>query len=184
MLSDQRHGGLAQSPASKLDAATTSLSEDPSRSWSQSNLLLYQAASAADHVKTEAQKVGIKVETDDGATNGPMSSQERQYYGVDALGQIVRCKDDRKSQQLETELVHLRSALSEKNSEVQGLSLKLEEAYRVIERYKQQFSELAMSTSSSSQPATSSSAIGPSSDDHSDGVATTAAVTSASSMSG
>lgn len=162
--SDQRRGGLAQSSISKLDAGHS----DPSRSWpqSQSNLVIYQAsastASSADQVqvKVESQrsqggmKSGSKSTPDSGVLNGPVCGDHQgvtQYYSIDQLGQVIKCEEDvSRRNQLEAELLHLRSALSEKTSEVQSLNHKLEEAYRIIDRYKQQF-DLAQPTAASGQ---------------------------------
>lgn len=182
-LSDQQHGGLVQSSSSKLDVVT-SLSDDPTRAWpqSQSNLVLYQAAAMAtpaDQAKTDPHRSQAKVKTaGDGAMNGPMSQDhpKQQYYAVDQHGQVVKCDDDSgRKNQLEVELQHLRSALSEKNNEVQGLNLKLEEAYRIIDRYKQQFSEMA----AGSQPAAGGSSDRPD-DGATDGSTTATPVGSAS----
>lgn len=182
IYSDQQHGGLVQSSSSKLDVVT-SLSDDPTRAWpqSQSNLVLYQAT-PADQAKTDPHRSLAKVKTaGDVAMNGPMSQDhpKQQYYAVDQHGQVVKCGDDDsgRKNQLEAELQHLRSALSEKNNEVQGLNLKLEEAYRIIDRYKQQFSEMA---AAGSQPTSQPAAGGSSDDGATDGSTTATTVGNAS----
>lgn len=63
--------------------------------------------------------------------------------GASFVDQSTASSSGSTREQLEAELQQLRSALSEKTSQVQALTSKLEEARRIIEHYQQQVQQMA-----------------------------------------